>query len=215
MSKVEELPQSKPAIIIPDGYIKKANGDIVPRHKIKEQDWLRDEVARNIGETAEVVSQSIIHLKKEAGNELEDLVSIAADKYGVELGGKLGNLTVKTVDGQYKVTRKISNNITFTEEIHAAKAMIDECVIRWSNGSEKNLITAVNNTFKTNQKGHLIKEKIFEMLRWNIEDDDEWDNAMKAVSDSILNDSTTTYINVYKLDNDDKYQPIPLSISGV
>lgn len=204
------------AIEIPEGYIQIANGDLVPRHKIRESDWLRDAVANDLGTIAIEASKVLATFKTKALNDCADLVKIAFEKYGAKLGGDKGNLDIKSVCGKFKITRKISSNVTFTEEIHAAKALVDECLIRWiDEGANQNLIIVVNNAFKTNKKGHLSKDKIFEMLRWNIENDKQWDKAMQAISDSILTDGSTTYINAYQRNDKGDYIAIPLSLAGV
>lgn len=203
------------AIEIPEGYMEKANGDLVPIHKIKEQDLLRDEVAKRLAYSAKMHSEQLAEFKRFAMKEMADLIAIAADQYGVTLGGEKGNLDITSFDGRLKVQRKISDNITFTEEIHAAKALIDACVRTWSEGANSNLVTAVDNAFRTNKKDELVTARILEMLRWNIDGDEQWDAAMKALSDSIMVNSSTTYINVYERDDNGKYQAIPLSLAGV
>lgn len=202
-------------LTIPAGWLLKADGSLIPEANVREQDKLRDQTANALGEAAVNLNLALTDFKKAALQDIADLVSISAEKYNVKLGGKKGNVSITSFDGKFQIKRVIAENIVFTEEIHAAKSLIDGCVKRWSEGANQNLCVAVENAFRTNKHGSLITTEILAMQRWEI-DDKEWEKAMEALSDAILISGTTTYVNVYQRDEETgKYIAIPLSLSGV
>ena len=74
--------------------------------------------------------------KAKALADIEDLVAISHERYGVKVGGKKGNVSFITYDGKFKVERAMADRIIFTEEILAAKELIDQCIRKWSEGAD-------------------------------------------------------------------------------
>lgn len=191
------------------------DGLFVPVEKIKPQDLLTDSVVKALAAEAIVINETLADFKRRALADIADLISIAGEKYGVELGGKKGNISLTSFNGNYRIERKMSDNVTFTAELFAAKELVDQCVDGWSEGANDNYKLLVDNVFKVNKNGSLSTVEIFKMLRWNITDP-KWQSAMQAVSDSILVSGTTVYINIYVRDAETgKYNSVPMSLSGV
>ncbi|MCC4118920.1 DUF3164 family protein, partial [Aromatoleum toluclasticum] len=93
--------------------------------------------------------------KARALNDIADLVKIAGERYEVTLGGKKGNVSITTYDGRYKVQRSVAERITFTEELVAAKALINACIERWSQGANPHIRALVDRAFRTDSKGQI------------------------------------------------------------
>ena len=200
---------------IPEGYLKNAAGHLVPRANVREQDLLRDEVARNLASLGAILNQQLAAYKKQALADVADVVRIAAEKYGVDLGGKKGNVTLTSFDGRYKVQRSVAELIQFTEEIEAAKALINACIARWSEGANDNIRVIVDRAFRTDTKGQLKTSAIMELMRLDIEDE-QWKLAMEAIRDSIQTNGTATYIRLYeRIGDSDQYKAIPLDLAAV
>src|SRR5690625_7348367 len=73
---------------IPEGYMRNALGHLVPEDQVREQDKLRDEVARDLVAEAVELNRRLREFKARALGEIADLVSIAAERYDTQLGGK-------------------------------------------------------------------------------------------------------------------------------
>lgn len=200
---------------IPDSYMKNSQGHLVPVANIREQDLLRDQLVKNLIPQAIGLHEALAEFKRLSLEDIDDLVAIAGEKYGVHLGGKKGNVTLYSFDGQYKVVRSFREVVSFTEEIEAAKALIDSCLARWSEGANDNIRAVVSQAFRTNTKGEIKTGKILDLMRLDI-DDDEWNQAILALKDALQSIGTAVYVRFYeRIGLSDMYRPIPLDIAAL
>jgi hypothetical protein len=133
----------------------------------------------------------------------------------VQLGGKKGNVSVTTYDGEFKIVRSVASLIAFTEELEAAKELVNACIDRWSQGANPHIRVLVDRAFRTDSKGQIKTSAVLELLRLEI-DDDEWRRAMEALRDSIQTTGTATYVRVYqRVGDSDQYRAIPLDLAAV
>lgn len=202
-------------INIPAGYLRNAVGHLVPEGDVREQDKLRDQVARDLSAEAIALNEALTNFKKKALGDIADLVSIAGERYGVQMGGKKGNVSVISYDGQYKVARTYADRISFTEEMEVAKEAVLSCVNTWAEGSNSHLRAIINRVFTPSRNGQIKTADVLDLLRLEI-DDERWKAAMQAVKDSILVIGTAVYIRVYRrIGTTEQYQAIPLDLAAV
>lgn len=202
-------------IEIPAGYMRKANGDLTPTENVREADILRDSIVCELALAAKAISGDLKTFKTQCLNDIADLVRISAEKYGVGIGGKLGNVQLNSYDGRYRVERVQAKVISFTEELEAAKALVEQCILKWSDGADSRLRTIVMRAFKPNTKGELKTAAVVDLLKLEINDAD-WKMAMTALKDSLQTNGITTYVRIYeRIGLTDKYQLINLDIAGV
>lgn len=200
---------------VPPGYMRNASGHLVPIAQVREQDLLRDQVARELAASASAIHDQLKAFKLKALTDIADLVRIAGERYDVTMGGTKGNVSILSYDGQYKVVRAVSELISFTEELEAAKALINACIDRWSQGANANIRALVDRAFRTDTKGQIKTAAVLELLRLEI-DDDEWKRAMDAIKDSIQSTGTATYVRVYeRVGESDQYRAISLDLAAV
>ncbi|PTS85517.1 sulfate transporter [Pseudomonas sp. HMWF032] len=199
---------------VPPGYLRNAAGHFVPETSVREQDKLRDQVATELAKAAIVLNDQLAAFKKKALGDIADLVSIAAERYSVTIGGEKGNVTIVSFDGEYKVIRSYADRISFTEEMLAAKAQVLECVKSWTSGANAHLVEVVHRMLSPGRNGQIRTADVLEMLRWEI-DDEDWKRAMQAVKDSILVSGTAVYVRIYKRISGDKYEAVPLDLAAV
>jgi signal transduction protein with GAF and PtsI domain len=174
---------------------------------------MRDEVARNLASQASALNQALSDFKKKALGDMADLIKIAGERYEVTLGGKKGNVSISSYDGKYKVQRSVADRIQFTEEIEAAKALINQCIARWSEGANDNIRAIVDRAFSKDTKGQI--SAVLDLMRLEI-DDAEWKRAMEAIRDSIQTTGTAVYVRVYeRIGDSDQYKAIPLDLAAV
>jgi hypothetical protein len=200
---------------IPEGYMKNAQGHLVPVANVREQDLLRDQVVRTLVAQALEANQKLVDFKKKALDDITDLVKISGERYGVTLGGEKGNISISSYDGKYKVMRSVADLIQFTEELEAAKALVFACINRWSEGVNPFIKTLVMRAFAPGSNGQLKTTAVLDLLRVEF-DDAEWTEAMRALKDSIAASGTAIYVRVYeRIGSSEKYKAIPLDLAAV
>ncbi|MHB9021331.1 MAG: DUF3164 family protein [Halothiobacillus sp.] len=207
--------QNTPQNIIPTGYMQNATGHLVPIDQVREQDKLRDFTVRELVQQAIEINIRLATFKARALEEIADLIQIAADRYEITIGGRKGNVSLTSYDGRYKVQRHMADQISFTEELEAAKELIIECIDRWSEGANPHIRALIDRAFRTDTKGQIKTAAVLELLRLEI-DDNQWQRAMEALKDSIQTTGTAVYVRVYeRIGASDKYQQITLDLASV
>lgn len=200
---------------VPAGFMQNAQGHLVPENQVREQDKLRDTTVIDLAARAIHIHEALKEFKKDALSDIGDVVQIAADRYDVQLGGKKGNVTLTSYNGQYRVQRVYAERLTFTEELEAARELFGSCIERWTEGASENIRALVDRAFKTNRTGQVKTAELLGLLRLEIEDP-QWEKAIEALKDSISVTGTAVYVRVYqRIADTDKYQLIPLDLASV
>lgn len=199
---------------IPAGWRKNAVGHLVHESEIKEQDKYRDQVVTDLVTAGKALHEAIKAYKQTSLADVADLISISAEKYGLNLGGKKGNVSITSFDGELMIQRVYADRITYTEEMEVAKAKVFECVKNWGETSNKHIVTMATRAYQTNKKGEISISRIIEMLSYEI-DDPDWLKAMDVVRESLRVCGSAVYIRIYERDENGKYQNLPLNISAV
>ncbi|MBL4799812.1 MAG: DUF3164 family protein [Oleispira sp.] len=200
---------------VPEGYMQNAVGHLVHLDHVREQDKLRDGVVIDLATKALEINKLLKEFKEQCLSDVRDLIQISADKYEVTIGGKKGNISLLSFNGKYKIQRVYAERLTFSEEIEAAKQLIMSCIDRWSEGANNNMQELVNGAFKANNNGQLKTASVLGLLKLDVEDD-EWNQAMLALKDSIQVSGTATYIRVYeRIGQSEHYKIIPLDLAAV
>ncbi|MGZ0657065.1 DUF3164 family protein [Coraliomargarita sp. W4R72] len=193
----------------PEGFRYNAVGNLIHIDNIKEIDLTRDEIVKELIAKAIKLGEEVAAFKKEALETIQAFAELSAEKYGAKLGGKKGNITLTSFDGEYQIVRSIADRIAFDERILAAKSLIDECIEGWKKTACAEICTIVNHSFKADSKGNLSIGRILDLLAYKIEDP-KWLNAMDAIRDAISVGSTVTYIRFYKRNKAGQYIQISL-----
>ncbi|WP_311567265.1 DUF3164 family protein [Photobacterium arenosum] len=197
---------------IPAGYRLNAQGHMVPESQIRDIDKLRDDLVKDIISAAREEQQRLSTFKVSAMNQVTDFVDLSAEEYGVEYGGTKGNVTLTSFDGRYKLIRAKGEHRIFDERIQAAKAKIDACIARWSEGSTDQIKALVDHAFRVNKQGRIDVNQVLGLRQLDI-DDSDWIEAMDAIADSIQVTGTSAYLRLYERQPDGSYKQIPLDIS--
>lgn len=199
-------------VIQPAGYMKDASGRLVPVETVKPIDIERDKLVAEIVAKAKVLSNQIATFKGAAFGDIGAFVELSAEQYGTRVGGNKGNVTLMSFDGRFKVLRAISEHLRFDERLMAAKALIDECIHDWAQGSTPELQVLVNDAFNVDKQGNINTVRVLALRRLEIADE-RWQLAMKAISESIQVVGSKTYLRIYERDAKGEYQPIALDVS--
>jgi hypothetical protein len=200
---------------LPDGYLKDAQGRLVPRELVKDIDLARDELVGELVDKAHKVQQSLTQFKRSALGDIQAFVELSAERYGAKLGGNKGNVTLMSYDGRYKVQRSVNEYITFDERLQVAKELVDECIHEWVQGSRPEIKALVEDAFQTDKQGKISTSRVLGLKRLNIPDE-TWQQAMQAITDSIQITGSTTYIRLYeRIGDSEQFRPIPLDIAAL
>ncbi|MFZ2470207.1 MAG: DUF3164 family protein [Parvibaculum sedimenti] len=199
---------------VPEGYMRDGRGALVPIARVKPIDMARNDLVLELFAKARHVSAEARDLKCRAFADIEAFVSLSAEQYEVRIGGKKGNVSLVSYDGRFKVTRQVQPISRVDERIHAAKALIDECILEWSEGSDASLVTLVNQAFQVDKQGNFSVGRLMMLRKANI-DHPKWKRAMEAIADSIDTTQTASYVRFYeRIGDTDKWRMIPLDIAA-
>lgn len=194
-------------------YKEDARGNLVPISKISERDLLCDEIVRDIVADARLQAEELRHFKMKAMGDVETFVALSSEKYGHEIGGIKGNVTLRSFDGKYKIQRTMADQLLFDERLMIAKNLIGNCIKRWEQGANDNLRAIVNQAFEVDREGKVNTARVLALRRLEIKDQ-EWQQAMQAISDSIEVADTKPYLRIYERQADGSYQRVSLDIAG-
>lgn len=195
-------------------YRQDAKGNLVPLENIKEIDLLRDDLVQELVSKARTVQGNLIEFKRSAMDDIAAFVQLSADRYDVKLGGKKGNISLHSFDGAYRVQLAMQDSLVFDEGLLAAKALIDECINEWTQNSRSELKTLINAAFQVDKEGNISTARVLGLRRLQI-DDEKWQRAMNALSDSLQVHTSKAFVRVYRRDEQGEYQLLNLDIAKV
>ena len=195
-------------------YMEDAQGRQVPSDLVKEIDKLRDQTVKEVMKKTIEMRDTLIAFKKGVWSDIQTFLDISASQHNVSFGGKKGNITITSYDGKHKLMVAVNDTLQFNEKLQVAKALIDNCIKRWSDGSRPELKTLVDDAFYVDKTGKINKDRVLGLRRLEI-NDDEWNEAMQAITDSIQVVSSKTYIRFYQRNDDGSYSQIPLDVAAL
>ncbi len=209
------MTQANTTPTVPEGYWPDAKGNLIPVATIKPIDQARDALVKELVAKAQGVRSILAAFKASAFDDIAAFVDMSAEEYGVNLGGKKGNVQLLSFDGRYKVIRAIQESITFDERLQAAKALIDQCLTDWTANARPELKAIINRAFEVDKQGNINTNAVLALRRMAF-GDERWTTAMAAIADAVQVTGSKSYIRVYeRVGSTDQYAPVALDIAGV
>lgn len=198
----------------PSEFMEDSQGRFVPVSLVKEIDKERDALVRELLAEARELRETLTRFKARAMGDVQAFAELSAEKYGVRSGGRKGNLTLTTYDGRGKIQLALSESLHFDERIHAAKQLIDDCLMEWAEGAAPQLVSLIQDAFRVDKEGKIATWRILELRKQNI-DDPRWLQAMLAIADSLRIASSKLYVRFYERDEVGAWQPLSLDIAAL
>ena len=199
---------------VPDGYLKDGKSNLVAIANIKQTDLIKDEFVKKAIDKAIKMQEALAKFKQSLMAEADDFIELLAQEHGVNLGGKKGNVMLRTFDSQLKVTLQTQERIELGPELTLAKQLIDQCLDEWTEGGNQNIKAIVSKTFNTDKQGSLNPQRILALRKLEITDDSgKRAKAMNIIAESVGVVDSTRFIRFYKQDDNGIEQAISLDIA--
>ena len=195
-------------------YYEDARGTLVPEELVKPVDQLRDQLVSSIMNKIFKLRLDMESVKGQVLDDIDTFMTLAAAEYGVQLGGKKGNLTLATFDGKYRIIIKMSDRQSFTEGIYLGKELIDKCIEKWSDGANQNLKAIIDQAFQVNQSGKMDIRRVLALRKLDIKDPD-WTKAMDIISDAIQVETSKQHLLIYVRDKTGQYVNQNMNLSDL
>jgi hypothetical protein len=200
---------------LPVGYRQNAQGHLIPESMIKPIDIERDRLVCHLVDRASELSSELADFKTVAFGDIKAFIEMSFEEYGAKVGGKKGNVTLFSFDGRYKIQLAVQESIALDERLQAARSLIDECLREWTLGARPEVVTLVNDAFRTDTKGEIRTARVLALRRLEISDE-RWQRAMQAIGEACQVVGSKSYIRVYERVGDtDQYEAISLDLAGV
>lgn len=181
-------------------YFIKGDGGLIPESAVKAVDKLEDEIVRKVIGAALPISAVVAAFRLQTLADMDDFVLLLEQEYGARRGGSKGNLTFTSFDGTLKICVQVSENISFGPELQVAKTLVDECLREWSAGSGAEIQAIINRAFDVDNQGRINRNDLLGLLRLEIEDT-RWQEAMRAIRDSMRVIGSKRYVRMYRRAN--------------
>ena len=137
---------------VPEGYMRNSRGGLDPIDMVKEIDKLRDQMVKEIVVESMAESKRLQSMKQKFFETISSFVDLSAEQYGIQYGGKKGNMSFLSYDGEYKVLVSINENVVFDERLQIAKQLIDDCISDWAKDSRSEIKALVQDAFYVGKK---------------------------------------------------------------
>jgi hypothetical protein len=195
-------------------YLRDAGGRLVPEALVKPEHRLEDQAVRKILAYAEDLSARIARFRGHTFDDVNSFVELLADQYGGKRGGAKGNVTLTTYDGTAKVTVQVQDQLTFGPELRIAKELVDACITSWAAGAGDEIRALVEHAFQVDKEGRINRAALFALRRLDI-DDENWRQAMAALSDAIRVIGSKEYVRFYRrATTRDRWEPVTIDLAA-
>lgn len=199
---------------IPDGYKKDAKGRLCPVEIIPAIDLARDDFVAEKYTLALALQEQMAKFREALFEDIDAFVQLSAERYQADVGGEKGNVTLTSFDGSTRVLRAISDTLAFDERLQAAKALIDECVNEWLEDARPEIKALIADAFQTDKAGKISTARVLSLRRLDIQDE-KWQQAMSALSDSLKVQCSKAYVRIERRNASGRFEAVRFDLAGV
>ncbi|CAN5440707.1 hypothetical protein BH10BAC5_BH10BAC5_27670 [soil metagenome] len=184
---------------------------------IKKYDMKRNVVVTRVIQRMLKLQQKMQAEKALVLKEVSKFVEYAGKQsnYKKKYSAIKGNITLTDFTGCFQVEMKRHDLIFFDERLAIAKAIIDDLMVKWSEGAHPNMKQIISEAFKVDKKGNVNKAMILGICKLSINDPD-WELAVKQIRESIDIKGTKDYIQFKRRNNpEEDFEAISLDFSSL
>lgn len=210
------IESSSPEILVGGKkYMRSADGSLMPLELIPEQRLLEDQLVRTIIGFAMPLSSQVDRFKGHTADDIGAYQAVLQERYGAPpKGGRKGNVTFQTYDGLQKVEVRLADTLSFGPELQQAKALIDDFIRERAADADEAVRLLINQAFQVDQAGRINRNAVLALRTVPIEDE-RWQRAMQAITDSIRVVGTKTYFRFsIRATPDDEWQSITIDLAS-
>ena len=198
-----------------EGFMVNDQGHLVPKGQISALDLQRDALVRDIYAEFLDVREAVRTFRDMALASVKAHHELSAEQYRHAPKKRAGgDIILNSFDGSLRVVVANDDTLAFNEQLATAKELVFECIAEWSSTADSKIKKLVQAAFKATRKGQLSMAKVLNLRTVEIEDE-KWQRAMQALTDSIQTTGSRTYIRVYRRTGEDQWALLPLDGPGL
>jgi hypothetical protein len=201
---------------IPDGYLRDAQGRLVPQSIIPDHELLSHHLVGELVAECEASSAQLAALKAQLLERVAEHIALVATNYQVSISGKSGDVRLENYDSTARIERISAQRTVVGEQIHAAEELVRQYLAEETVGASESLRAIVDRTFRRNQKtGELNVSRLIDFANVEI-DDERWRRAQQAIRDALRSAGSVTYFRAYRRAEAGKpWEQVPLDFSSL
>lgn len=198
------------------GYVFVEDGQMKLETKLSDYERRREALLQPLAHEWIEKWLSIADLAARFNDAFDELEELNAPKQTKRVtAGKKPSLSVFLLDRSVRLSRARNDTVRYEEDkLLAAKALVDECVTRWSEGGRDEIRQLAEMSFTKNAKGEYSRSGMVRLRRMN-STDPLWEEAMNQIRKAEIVDGVTSYLLVSVRDKDGKYHPLPMDIASI
>lgn len=187
-------------------------GNPVPPRYVPPVDKRRDKLVTRLVEKAQKTSKQLEALRQETLDAIEAYLTSVQKDYKINERTVEGNKRLSDFSHSVRLELKKGKYIDFDERLNVAKGLIDDCIEKWSEGSDDRIKALVDQAFQVNERGRLNKDRILGLQKLKFKDP-TWTKAMKLINDSIQVVGSRDYVTFHVRNKKGDWESIPLDIA--
>ena len=143
---------------------------------------------------------------------IDSFMEIAYQEYNRKMFGKpMNRVTLTSYDGTLQVQVEVSELVRFDERISVAQGLIDEYIQSQTKGISKEVRKLLDMAFRPNKAGRINMGHMLSLRSLDIQHE-KWQEAMRAIADSITVYTSRRYIRLYKRNDHGQYIRVPMDL---
>lgn len=93
--------------------------------------------------------------------------------------------------------------------------MIGECLKRWGRNADNKIKAIVREALRVDKRGQVDAKRILGLRKLEMDGDEQWAEAMRALSDSVSVARSKRYVRVQRRTEKGGYETITLSLAAL
>ncbi|GBR09432.1 DUF3164 family protein [Gluconobacter frateurii] len=165
--------------------------------RLKPRELLASDLAEEMIALAVAEQERIRAWKEQRYADIDALLDLILQDYGLRLGGSRGGNTFENHDHTRKVTITVADQKSVNQAIVAAQALLNQILDDMMGTVSADLRKVVNSAFSRHPtSGRISTERILALKRQDF-DHPLWPDARKALSDAVEVIGSRTYLRFY------------------